>query len=223
MSAVSCTVYDCSDSSSRTAGVAAAIRAARAGQLVVLPTDTVYGIGADAFNAAAIAALLQAKQRGSDMPVPVLVGNPGALEGVATGIDERIRQLVQRFWPGALTLICTQQPSLAWDLGQTNGTVAVRMPDHPVALELLEQVGPMGVSSANLTGQPAPQTAAQAREDLGANVAVYLDAGPTAGSLASTIVDLTVQPPRLVRQGGVTAQQLRELLPELETPTGAGH
>jgi L-threonylcarbamoyladenylate synthase len=214
----STSTYDCTQPSQRAAGVAAAVRAVRGGRLVVLPTDTVYGIGCDAFAPASVRALLAAKGRGPDMPVPVLIGSPGTLEGIATGIDERIQALTARFWPGALTLICRHQPSLAWDLGDTQGTVAVRMPDHPVAVEVLTQVGPMAVSSANLTGSVAPQTCAAALADLGEAVEVYLDAGPTPGQVASTIVDLTAPSPRLIREGGVTADALRELLPDLVVP-----
>ncbi len=210
--------YDCTDPGQRAAGVAAAVRAVRAGKLVVLPTDTVYGVGCDAFAAPAVHALLAAKGRGPDMPVPVLIGSPDTVEGLAAGIDQRVQALIARFWPGALTLICRSQPSLAWDLGDTQGTVAVRMPDHPLALEVLAQVGPMAVSSANRSGAAAPQTCAAARADLGPAVEVYLDAGPTGGQVASTIVDLTTVTPRLVRAGGITAQQLQQLLPDLVVP-----
>ena len=136
----------------------------------MLPTDTVYGIGADAFDPDAVKALLEAKGRGREMPPPVLISSATTLDALATDVPGYVRALVEAFWPGPLTLVCTQQASLQWDLGDTRGTVAVRMPDHEVALELLERTGPMAVSSANLTGQPAATDAEQAEEMLGDSV-----------------------------------------------------
>ena len=128
------------------------------GELVVLPTDTVYGIGADAFDPDAVRRLLAAKGRGRDMPPPVLVSAPTTLDALAVGVPSYARALIDELWPGPLTLVCRQQPSLQWDLGDTRGTVAVRMPDHAVALELLARTGPLAVSSANRTGLPAATT-----------------------------------------------------------------
>lgn len=197
--------------------IAAAVAAVRDGQLVVLPTDTVYGVGADAFNPSAVNALLAAKGRGRDMPVPVLVGSWHTLDGLAATVSQQARDLVQAFWPGGLSLLLRQQPSLAWDLGEAAGTVLVRMPLHPVALELLAETGPLAVSSANRSGQPPATTVGEARAQLGSGVAVYLDGGPTAGTVASTIVDLTRsgEPPRILRLGAVGADRLREVVPDL--------
>jgi tRNA threonylcarbamoyl adenosine modification protein (Sua5/YciO/YrdC/YwlC family) len=210
--------FDCSDPEQRTAGLVAAVDAIRIGELVVLPTDTVYGIGADAFSAAAVSQLLEAKGRGRDMPTPVLVGSWATLDGLVQSVSTRMRDVVQAFWPGALTVVVEHAPSLAWDLGDARGTVAIRMPSHPLALELLGETGPLAVSSANMTGHPPALDAEQAREQFHESVAVYLDAGPTPSPVASTIVDLTGRVPRLRRAGAVTLEQLREVLPDLEAP-----
>ncbi|MFC5721363.1 L-threonylcarbamoyladenylate synthase [Streptomyces gamaensis] len=208
--------YDCGDATDRKTGLREAVAAVRRGELVVLPTDTVYGIGADAFSSAAVGGLLQAKGRGRGMPSPVLVGSPNTLHGLVTDFSEQAWELVDAFWPGALTLVAKHQPSLTWDLGETRGTVAVRMPLHPVAIELLTEFGPMAVSSANLTGHPAPQTCDAAQEMLGDSVSVYLDGGPTPADLPSSIVDVTGKVPVLLRAGAISAEQLREVVPELE-------
>ncbi|WP_062212466.1 L-threonylcarbamoyladenylate synthase [Streptomyces sp. NBRC 109706] len=209
--------YDCADEVDRKHGLREAASAVRRGDLVVLPTDTVYGIGADAFDAKAVAGLLRAKGRGRGVPSPVLVGSPTTLHGLVTDFSELAWELVDAFWPGALTLVARHQPSLNWDLGETRGTVAVRMPLHPVAIELLKEIGPMAVSSANLTGKPAPQTCDQARDMLGDSVAVYLDGGPTPDSVPSSIVDVTGRVPVLLRAGAVSEEELRKVVPDLET------
>ncbi|GAA2721782.1 MULTISPECIES: L-threonylcarbamoyladenylate synthase [Streptomyces] len=208
--------YDCSDATDRRTGLREAAAAVRRGELVVLPTDTVYGIGADAFSREAVGDLLQAKGRGRGMPSPVLVGSPNTLHGLVTDFSEQAWELVDAFWPGALTLVAKHQPSLTWDLGETRGTVAVRMPLHPVAIELLTEFGPMAVSSANLTGHPAPQTCDAAQEMLGDSVSVYLDGGATPADVPSSIVDVTGKVPVLLRAGAVSAEQLREVVPDLE-------
>ncbi|MFK0231720.1 L-threonylcarbamoyladenylate synthase [Streptomyces vinaceus] len=208
--------YDCNDATDRKTGLREAASAVRRGELVVLPTDTLYGIGADAFSAEAVGDLLAAKGRGRNMPTPVLIGSPNTLHGLVTDFSEQAWELVDAFWPGALTLVAKHQPSLAWDLGETRGTVAVRMPLHPVAIELLTEVGPMAVSSANLTGHPAPEDCDAAREMLGDSVSVYLDGGPTPGIQPSSIVDVTGKVPVLLREGALTAEQLREVVPDLE-------
>ncbi|MFB7982214.1 L-threonylcarbamoyladenylate synthase [Streptomyces vinaceus] len=208
--------YDCNDATDRKTGLREAASAVRRGELVVLPTDTLYGIGADAFSAEAVGDLLAAKGRGRSMPTPVLIGSPNTLHGLVTDFSEQAWELVDAFWPGALTLVAKHQPSLAWDLGETRGTVAVRMPLHPVAIELLTEVGPMAVSSANLTGHPAPEDCDAAREMLGDSVSVYLDGGPTPGIQPSSIVDVTGKVPVLLREGALTAEQLREVVPDLE-------
>lgn len=208
--------YDCNDATDRKTGLREAASAVRRGELVVLPTDTLYGIGADAFSAEAVGDLLAAKGRGRNMPTPVLIGSPNTLHGLVTDFSEQAWELVDAFWPGALTLVAKHQPSLAWDLGETRGTVAVRMPLHPVAIELLTEVGPMAVSSANLSGHPAPEDCDAAREMLGDSVSVYLDGGPTPGMQPSSIVDVTGKVPVLLREGALTADQLREVVPDLE-------
>ncbi|WP_329379215.1 L-threonylcarbamoyladenylate synthase [Streptomyces sp. NBC_01351] len=208
--------YDCNDATDRKTGLREAASAVRRGELVVLPTDTLYGIGADAFSPEAVHDLLAAKGRGRGMPTPVLIGSPNTLHGLVTDFSEQAWELVDAFWPGALTIVAKHQPSLAWDLGDTGGTVAVRMPLHPVAIELLTEVGPMAVSSANLSGQPAPEDCDAAREMLGDSVSVYLDGGPTPGIQPSSIVDVTGKVPVLLREGALTAEQLREVVPDLE-------
>jgi L-threonylcarbamoyladenylate synthase len=205
------TWFDCSDETQRTDGLAAAAAAVLSGELVVLPTDTVYGVGADAFSPAAVTRLLAAKGRGREAPPPVLVGSTRAASALVDDLGPWGQQLIDEFWPGGLTIVCRAQRTLNWDLGDTKGTVAVRMPEDPVALDLLKETGPMAVSSANLTGKPAATTAEQAREQLGDAVAIYLDGGPSAGGLASTIVDLTGDVPRMLRQGAISIGRLREI------------
>ncbi|MGH3344699.1 MAG: L-threonylcarbamoyladenylate synthase [Carbonactinosporaceae bacterium] len=208
--------FDCSDATERARGLSEAAAAIRRGELVVLPTDTVYGVGADAFTPDAIDELLAAKGRGRDMPVPVLVGSPRAVDGIVLSLGRPGRDLIEAFWPGALTVIAREQPSLRWDLGETGGTVAVRMPLHPVAIELLTETGPMAVSSANRSGGSPATTADDAEKQLGDAVAVYLDGGPCAAPVPSSIVDLTGTPPRLLREGALSVGELREVVPDLE-------
>lgn len=208
--------YDTNDATDRATGLREAASAVRRGELVVLPTDTVYGIGADAFTSEAVVDLLEAKGRGRNMPTPVLIGSPNTLHGLVTDFSEMAWELVDAFWPGALTLVAKHQPSLQWDLGDTRGTVAVRMPLHPVAIELLTEVGPMAVSSANLTGHPAPENCDAAEAMLGDSVSVYLDGGPTPGNVPSSIVDVTGKVPVLLRAGALSAEELRKVVPDLE-------
>ena len=205
-------LFDCTDPGERETGIAAAISALKGGRLVVMPTDTVYGIGADAFDGSAVAALLAAKGRGRDMPVPVLVGSWHTIQGLVYTVPNSAKELIRAFWPGALSLVVRQAPSLAWDLGDAHGTVMLRMPLHPVAIELLRAVGPMAVSSANISGRPAAVTADQARDQLGDLVDVYLDGGPAEQQSASTIVDLTGAHPRVLRQGPGTVEAIASVL-----------
>lgn len=149
------------------------------------------------------------------MPPPVLVSATTTLDALAVGVPSYARALVEALWPGPLTLVCRQQPSLQWDLGDTRGTVAVRMPDHEVALELLGRTGPLAVSSANRTGRPAATDADAAEEMLGASVSVILDAGPTAGSEPSTIVDVTGPSGRVLRVGALSLERLNEIVEPL--------
>ena len=203
--------YDCSNLAGRAEGIAAAALALRNGKLVVLPTDTVYGIGADAFYPSAVNDLLTAKGRGRDMPPPVLVGTVRAAIALIEDLGPYGKDLIEEFWPGGLTIVCRAAQSLNWDLGDTKGTVAVRMPLHPVALDLLKETGPLAVSSANRTAQPAATTAADAEQQLGESVSVYLDGGPCVADVPSTIVDLTGGVPRLLRAGAVSVGRLREV------------
>jgi tRNA threonylcarbamoyl adenosine modification protein (Sua5/YciO/YrdC/YwlC family) len=209
------TRYETHDETEREAGIATAALAVQRGKLVVFPTDTVYGIGADAFDAAAVRRLLAAKGRGRDMPPPVLVSTPTTLDALAVGVPSYARALIEELWPGPLTVVCRQQPSLQWDLGDTRGTVAVRMPDHEVALQLLARTGPMAVSSANLTGKDAATDADSAEEMLGDSVEVLLDGGPTPGSVPSTIVDATGESGRVLRLGAISLERLNEVVEPL--------
>lgn len=205
-------LFDCRNPDNRSDAVAAAAAAVKSGALVVMPTDTVYGIGADAFDSQAVAGLLAAKGRGRDMPVGVLVGSWHTIDGLVLYVPDSARELVRAFWPGALSLVVEQAPSLQWDLGDARGTVMLRMPLQPVALDLLRQTGPMAVSSANVSGQPPATTAAEAQRQLGDRVDVYLDGGPSPQQAASTIVDLTGPAPRILREGPVGAQAIAEVL-----------
>jgi tRNA threonylcarbamoyl adenosine modification protein (Sua5/YciO/YrdC/YwlC family) len=209
-------IVECATTEGRERGIRLATDAVRGGGLIVLPTDTVYGIGADAFSPRAVSGLLDAKGRGRDMPPPVLVGSRAALAALVSSMPQVGAALVDRFWPGALTLVCRHTPHLAWDLGDTAGTVAIRMPDHPLTLELLASTGPLAVSSANRTGMAAATTAAEAEAMLGDSVSVYLDGGPSPVSVPSTIVDVTGPAPRLLRRGALSLEALREVAPEVQ-------
>jgi tRNA threonylcarbamoyl adenosine modification protein (Sua5/YciO/YrdC/YwlC family) len=195
--------YDCTDPSGRAEGVPAASAAIRRGEVIVLPTDTVYGIGCDAFDANAVASVLAAKGRGRDMPPPVLIPTARTAQGLATAVPDYAQRLMEKFWPGPLTVVLKAQTSLHWDLGETNGTVALRVPDHEVTLELLGDVGPMAVTSANTTGDPAARTVDEALAMLGESVAVYLDAGPSGEGEPSTIIDCTGDAPVTLRLGAI--------------------
>lgn len=206
-------MHDVTDPNTWGPAIDEAVNTVSRGGLLVLPTDTVYGIGADAFDADAVAALLAAKGRGRQMPPPVLIPDVRTLDGLATEVPDGARRLAEAFWPGGLTIILQAQPSLQWDLGETHGTVALRMPDHPAALALLRRTGPLAVSSANATGHPAALDVADARAQLGDAVAVYLDGGDAPGGVASTIVDATRDHLRVVRQGAITLEALNDVAP----------
>jgi tRNA threonylcarbamoyl adenosine modification protein (Sua5/YciO/YrdC/YwlC family) len=209
-------VIDCLTEEGLAEGIAAAAEAVRGGEVVVLPTDTVYGVGVDAFSSDAVAAVLAAKGRGREMPLPVLVPNPQTVDGLAANVPAYARDLIKAFWPGPLTLVLHAQSSLMWDLGDTNGTVALRMPQNDIALRLLTEVGPMAVTSANVSGQPPAANILDAATQLGSAVKVYLEAGPSAGGLASTILDCTGEGPVILRAGAVSAGQIQEVLGEIE-------
>ena len=210
------TIYDCSAETELLTGMRLARTAIGRGELVVIPTDTVYGLAADAFNPAAVQKLIDAKGRTRQSPPPVLIPGIPTLDALAESVPDEVRTLVAKYWPGPLTVILPAQSSLSWDLGDTRGTVALRMPANRIALELLSETGPLAVSSANLTGEPAATTASEALRMLGDSVALYLDDGPS-GELPSTIVDATgLGTPegklRIVREGVIPADEIRDLL-----------
>ncbi|MEZ2122229.1 L-threonylcarbamoyladenylate synthase [Corynebacterium sp. CCM 9203] len=205
-------IYNCLNTEDRVNGVAAAVNAVKGGGLVVLPTDTLYGIGCDAFDNRAVGDLLRAKHRGPDMPVPVLVGSWYTVQGLVRDNQPQVRTLIEAFWPGGLSIVVVQAPSLPWNLGDTRGTVMLRMPLHPVAIELLRETGPMAVSSANISGQPPATTAEEARKQLGSTVSVYLDGGTCLTGQPSSIIDLSGSRPRLLREGAVPAARIADAL-----------
>jgi len=209
-------VFDTRTHDERTQGLAAATEAARRGDLIVLPTDTFYGLGTDAFSVPAVTKLLNAKGRGRSHSVPVLVSGPAVLQAVAGEITDDTEALVQAFWPGGLTLIVPGRPTLSWDLGGPDANIAIRMPLHPVALELLRAVGPMAVTGANVVGFPVADSIDAARDQFGGSVSVYLDAGPVLSMTPSTAIDLTGPVPRLVRLGQIPVEHLLEVVPHLD-------
>jgi tRNA threonylcarbamoyl adenosine modification protein (Sua5/YciO/YrdC/YwlC family) len=214
-------IYDCLDTAEALTGLRLARQALGLGDLIVLPTDTVYGVAADAFNPAAVQKLLDAKGRGRTSPPPVLVPSIETLDALAEHVTPEMRSLAEAFWPGGLTIVVPARTTLAWDLGDTNGTAALRMPDHAITLELLRESGPLAVSSANLTGNPAALTATEARDALGDRIAVYLDSGESSGSrVGSTIVDatptVTGKPVRVLRDGTVSRDAIRAIVGVIE-------
>ncbi|GAD35486.1 MULTISPECIES: L-threonylcarbamoyladenylate synthase [Microbacterium] len=217
-------VFDCRDETQVLPGMRQARQAIGRGDLIVLPTDTVYGVAADAFSASAVAKLLAAKGRGRQSPPPVLVAGIATMRALVAEVPEPVERLVEAFWPGGLTIVLPAQPSLSWDLGETRGTVAVRMPADRFALELLEECGPLAVSSANRTKMNAAVTIDDAVRMLGDSVSVYLDGGPAATGIASTIIDATTlvgsdpAPVRVLREGAVSREALRDVLGDLLEP-----
>jgi L-threonylcarbamoyladenylate synthase len=211
-------LYDCRTVADRDRGISAAVEAAKSGELVVLPTDTVYGIGADAFSPHAISNLHTTRGADRRVPPPILVGSRHTLDGLVYALVKPARELADAFWPGALTLLVEHSPSLNWDLGDTGGVVAVRMPLHPVALEVLREVGPMAVTTANKAGNPAPRTAEEAREQLEYSVRVYLEAGEAVDPAPSTIVDVAGEVPQVLRDGAIPFEKLRDVVPEIVFP-----
>src|SRR6185312_10876119 len=212
------TRYDCADTAQREEGLGAAATAVQQGELVVLPTDTVYGVAADAFTPAAVSALLAAKGHARNVPPAVLVGSVRAAAALTESLGPFGQDLIDEFWPGPLTLVFRASATLQWDLGDTMGTVAVRMPLHPVALDLLRRTGPMAVSSANRHSLPAATTAAEAENQLGDAISVYLDGGACADNVPSTILDLTGTVPRMLRAGALSIDELRKVVPVIDLP-----
>lgn len=234
MSSDMATIYDCSEQDELLTGMRLARVAIGRGELVVLPTDTVYGLAVDAFNTYGVQRLLDAKGRTRQSPPPVLIPGIPTLDALAETVPPEVRALVAAFWPGGLTVILPANPSLDWDLGETDGTVALRMPNNRIALELLSETGPLAVSSANLTGEPAARTARDAERMLGDSVEVYLDGGEVGGdyetdaSLGSTIIDATGLLTaggtlRIVRHGVISEAQIDEVLAGLVTPAESPH
>jgi tRNA threonylcarbamoyl adenosine modification protein (Sua5/YciO/YrdC/YwlC family) len=208
-------LYDCTLLAERERGVASAIETVKRGDLVVLPTDTLYGLGADAFKPWAVTNLLSAKgSEGTAFP-PVLVGSRRTIDELTGNLPRVVEDLIEAFWPGALTLVVTHSASPGWDVAKTGGTIAVRMPLHPVALAVLRETGPMAVSGANRLGQPAPRTAKEAQDQLRYAISVYLEAGPSPDSPPSTVVDVTGDIPRIVRPGAISGEQLRTVVADL--------
>jgi len=206
---------DCTDPESWEEHILEAVTVVGEHKLIVLPTDTVYGVGADAFSPEAVTELLAAKGRDRNKPPPVLIAQVNIMEALATEITDAARDLAENFWPGPLTLILHAQPSLMWDLGETHGTVALRVPEHEFTQELLSRTGPLAVSSANVTGSPASTQCEEAQTQLGEQVALYLDGGKTPEQEPSTIVDCTHSPPRVVRDGAVTLEELQQVVPDI--------
>lgn len=205
-------IYHCLEPDEREAGLSAAVDAVQAGQCIVLPTDTVYGIGADAFNNDAVAKLLATKRRGPDMPVPVLVGSWTTIQGLVREFSDTAKILVEAFWPGGLSIVVPEAPSLPWNLGDTRGTVLLRMPNQPLALELLQRTGPMAVSSANISGNPPALNAANAKQQFGDAVGIYLDGGDAQVGEPSTIVDISGPQPLILREAAISAERIGEVL-----------
>ncbi|MBV7281515.1 MULTISPECIES: L-threonylcarbamoyladenylate synthase [unclassified Corynebacterium] len=205
-------IFDCSQDDKRELGVRTAAAEVAEGKLVVLPTDTLYGLGCDAFNNQAVNQLLATKRRGPDMPVPVLIGSWDTVRGLVHTYTPNAQRLVEAFWPGGLSIVIEQAPSLMWNLGDTRGTVMLRMPLHPVAIELLRATGPMAVSSANISGQPPATTVVDAKQQLGNAVSTYLNGGECAMGQPSSIVDLSGNKTRLLREGAISAERIAEVL-----------
>lgn len=214
--------FDCADPAGRRRGLEAAVSAVRNELLVVLPVESAYGVACDAFSLDAVADLLEFKGDPARRPPAVLVPGVNTIDGLATDVPDAARELAAAFWPGLLTLVCTEQPTLRWDLGDNRGTVSLRMPVHPLALELLTQTGPLALTTAAPTGTRAPRDCEGARDLVGDLADVYLDAGPAPWTASSTVVDVRGEVPRLVRRGAVTVEELRSVVPDLLVPEVSG-
>lgn len=211
------TRFDMSNRAERFEGLELARTVLGRGELVVMPTDTVYGVGAEGRNTEAVASLLRARGCDHGVPVPLLVGSTSAAEDVAERLSGLAAALTHAFWPGALTLICRANQSLQGPYIDSEGRVAIRMPRDDVALDLLDAIGPMAVSGAHRSGVHPATTVDEAISQLGSAVSVYLDGSRAGGSVRSTIVDVTGDRPRLLREGVVREQQLREVVGDLAT------
>jgi len=196
----------------REGALEAAAKELQAGGIVVFPTDTVYGVGGDAFNQFATAKIFDVKRRPRVMPLPVLVSRPRQAWALCSDVPQTAADLVAAFWPGALTLILPEADGLSLDLGETKGRIAVRMPAHDDLLELIAMVGPLAATSANLSGSPTPSTVEEIAGELGDEVGLYLDGGPARADVPSTIVDLTRRRPKIVREGAVLRTTIEDVL-----------
>jgi L-threonylcarbamoyladenylate synthase len=181
------------------------------GQLIVFPTDTVYGVGCLAFDKRAIDRLYSVKDRAFTKAIPVLLGDVADLQKVTSQVGSVAHRLASRFWPGPLTLVVLKNPKLPGNLSPYP-TVGVRMPDHPTALELLRLTGPMAVSSANLSNQPSARTAEEVLAQLGGRVPLIIDGGPTPGGVPSTVLDCSQAQPQILREGPITWEDLMAAL-----------
>ena len=186
--------------------------AALAGRLIVLPTDTVYGIGTRPDHAAATARLFRAKGRARDVPLPVLAPSTAAARAISS-FDDRAERLAARVWPGAVTFVLRRTVrSERWDLGEEGSTIGIRVPAHPLALAVLARSGPLAVTSANRSGEPTPRGCDELRRTFGDAVSVYLCATEELPAVPSTVVDLTAAEPRILREGILDAAELERLL-----------
>jgi L-threonylcarbamoyladenylate synthase len=190
---------------------AQALAVLQGGGLVAFPTDTVYGVGALAFNGAAVGSIYIAKDRPVEKAIPVLIGDQADLAKVTLNVPVAAARLAARFWPGPLTLVVPKHPDLPETVSVTS-TVGVRVPDHAVARELLLATGPMAVTSANLSGQPSPSTAQEVFEQLGGRIALIIDGGRTPGGVPSTVVDCTGTEHHILRLGPILEDEIRTVL-----------
>jgi tRNA threonylcarbamoyl adenosine modification protein (Sua5/YciO/YrdC/YwlC family) len=196
----------------RAKAIARAADAAAAGRLVVFPTDTIYGVGADAFQPLATAGLFAAKGRPRSLALPVMVIAPRQAWALCSHVPDEAAALAAAFWPGALTVVLRQAEGLPWDLGEARGTVALRIPSNADARDLIARVGPMAVTSANRTGEPTPRGVRDVAAVLGEAVDVYLDGGPSGSSVPSTIVDLSSGRPIVRREGAIAKQEIERVM-----------
>lgn len=217
-------IYDCSVDVELLSGFRQAKVGLDRGEVVVIPTDTVYGLAADAFNIKGVEALANIKGAEKSVPPTVLIPRVETMSALATDLPLIANQLAAAFWPGALTMVLKAQSTLNWDLGENRGTVALRVPDHKITLALLEDTGPLAVTAANTSGEPAAVTAQAAAEYFENKVSVYLDAGTSAKGEASTILDLSQvrdgQPIRVLRKGAISLDRIRSVIGDVELQVG---
>ena len=188
-----------------------ALKILRNGGLVAFPTDTVYGVGAFAFDEVAVESIYHAKDRPVEKAIPILIGTSNDLEKVALGIPSMASKLAACFWPGPLTLVIPKHPELP-DVVSSTPTVGVRVPDHSIARALLTAVGPMAVTSANISGQDSPQTAGDVFRQLNGRIPLILDGGGTPGGVPSTVVNCLGTEPIILREGPITTKEIQSVL-----------